>query len=174
MDTTTAKQHIFAMLDTDGDGSISQDEYLARPARVAAATGRPAHDPLVVAAHAAHERVYASMDADADGRVTLEEYAAWAGGPAFDEVCRPALGSLFDLADADADGHLDRTEFARLREVLGNPPSGAEAAFDALDTDGDSRVSRDEYLASIRAYVVSSAPTEIDALYAAPSARATR
>ncbi|MEV0445925.1 EF-hand domain-containing protein [Streptomyces spectabilis] len=174
MDTTTAKAQIFAMLDTDGDGSISRDEYLARPARVAAAMARPARDPLVVAAHAAHERVYAAMDADGDGRVTLEEYAAWAGGPAFDEVCRPALGSLFDLADADATGQLDRASFARLREVLGNPPSGADAAFDALDTDGDGRVSRDEYLASIRAYVISSGPTGVDALYATPGAPSAR
>ncbi|GGV09258.1 EF-hand domain-containing protein [Streptomyces spectabilis] len=82
-----------------------------------------------MAAHAAHERVYASMDAEGDGRVTLEEYAAWAGGPAFDEVCRPALGSLFDLADGD--GRVSRDEYlASIRAyVISSGPTGVDALY---------------------------------------------
>ncbi|WP_251050525.1 EF-hand domain-containing protein [Streptomyces sp. ISL-86] len=160
-----AKGHIFTMLDVDGDGVISRQEYLVRPERAAAALGREGADPLVLAALAAHERVYASMDADGDGRVTFEEYAAWAGAEAFDDVCRQALGSLFDLADTDADGNLNRAEFTQLRAVLGNTPDNAETAFDALDTDGDGRIDRDEYLASIRAYVIEGASPMAEALH---------
>ncbi|MFI6843080.1 EF-hand domain-containing protein [Kitasatospora sp. NPDC050467] len=166
MDTTTAKSHIFAMLDVDGDGVISRPEYLARPGRAASALGRDEGDPLVAAARAAHERVYASMDADGDGRVTFEEYAAWAGAGAFDEVCRQALGSLFDLADADADGALGRAEFTRLRAALGNPADSAAKAFDALNADGDGRVGRDEYLASIRDFVTDGASLMAETLHA--------
>lgn len=154
---TTAKSHIFAMLDTDGDGVISRQEYLARPARAATVLGRGAADPLVVAALAAHERVYAAMDADGDDRVTFDEYATWAGADTFDEVCRQALGSLFDLADTGTDGTLTRAEFTRLRVALGNTADNAGMAFDALDTDGDGRVERDEYLGSIRTYVTDGA-----------------
>ncbi|AEW98523.1 EF-hand domain-containing protein [Streptantibioticus cattleyicolor] len=165
MDTLTAKRHIFTMLDTDGDGVISRREYLARPERAARALGRDGDDPLVRAARVAHERVYASMDADGDGRVTFEEYATWAGGEVFDGVCRQALGALFDLADADADGALARAEFTRLRSVLGNDAGNAAKAFDALDTDGDGRVGRDEYLASIRSYVAEGASPMAEALH---------
>jgi hypothetical protein len=94
------------------------------------------------------------MDADGDGRLTFAEYDAWVGAEKFDTVCRFALGALFDLADADGDGALDRAEFTTLRTALNNPPGNAAAAFDALDGDGDGRVGRDAYLAAIRAYIV--------------------
>ncbi|MFH8612835.1 EF-hand domain-containing protein [Streptomyces sp. NPDC018029] len=169
MDTITAKRHIFSMLDVDGDGVISRQEYLARPERAARALGRADDDPLLSVARAAHEQVFASMDADRDGRVTFEEYEAWAGGEAFDEVCRPALGSLFDLADTDGDGHLDRAEFTELRHALGNPADNARAAFDALDEDGDGLIDRDAYLAQIRSFVTDGSSSMAQALHTAHS-----
>ncbi|MEU0936368.1 EF-hand domain-containing protein [Embleya sp. NPDC005971] len=147
-------QHrIFAMLDVDGDGAITHEEYLARVDRVASAVGRDAHHPVVVASRAAHEAVFQDMDADHDGRVTFEEYRSWVGHDAFERSCRPALGSLFDIADADADGRLDRAEFIRLRAAGGNAEADAAVAFDALDNDRDGLVDRDAYLAGIRNFV---------------------
>ncbi|GLX19483.1 EF-hand domain-containing protein [Streptomyces lavendulae] len=99
------------MLDVDGDGVITRAEYLGRVDRAADACGRDPRHPLVAAALAAHEEVFRQMDANADGAVTYEEYRDWAGHEAFEESCRPALGSLFDLADHDGDGHLTRDEF---------------------------------------------------------------
>ena len=165
MDTITAKRHLFSMLDVDGDGVISRQEYLARPELAAKALGSAGDDPLLAVARTAHERVFASMDADQDGRVTFTEYAAWAGEAAFDDVCRPALGSLFDLADTDSDGHLDREEFTALRRALGNPAGNARAAFDALDEDGDGRIDRDAYLAQIRSFVTEGSSSMAQALH---------
>ncbi|MCZ0982134.1 EF-hand domain-containing protein [Streptomyces diastatochromogenes] len=93
------------------------------------------------------------MDANGDGVMTYEEYIAWVDADKFDNICQYALGALFDLADADRDGSLDRAQFTTLRQALGNRADNADAAFDALDGDGDGRVGRAEYLASIRAYV---------------------
>ncbi|MET9412635.1 EF-hand domain-containing protein [Streptomyces klenkii] len=101
MDETAAKRLVFAMLDADGDGVISKAEYSARVERVTLATGRTDDDPLVIAARANGARAWAAMDADGDGGVTFDEYAAWAGAEAFDTVCEPVLGGLFDLADTD-------------------------------------------------------------------------
>ncbi|MGW1073082.1 EF-hand domain-containing protein [Streptomyces sp. NPDC002537] len=172
MDDITAKRLVFAMLDADGDGVISKAEYSARAERVALATGHAEDDPLVVVARTAGQRAWASMDADDDGGVTFDEYAAWAGAEAFDSICEPVLGALFDLADTDKDGALRLPEFTMLRTALGNPVSSVEAAFAALDTDGDGRISRDAYLASVRAHVSGESSPMGEALYSSTTAGA--
>ncbi len=153
------------MLDADGDGVVSKDEYFARTERVTLATGRTEDDPLVVTARTAGARAWAAMDANGDGGVTFDEYAAWAGAEAFDTVCEPVLAALFDLADTDEDGALSLPEFTALRTALGNPVDNVKAAFDALDADGDGRVGRDDYVASIRAHITGEASPAGEALY---------
>ncbi|MGW1378176.1 EF-hand domain-containing protein [Streptomyces sp. NPDC002446] len=153
MNGIVAKRLVFAMLDTDGDGVVSRDDYFTRIDRVTVATGRSEQDSMVVHARAAGERAWAEMDGDGDGKMTLDEYLAWVGVEAFDNICSPALGALFDLADTDEDGALNRPEFIMLRTALGNRAGNAEAAFDALDADGDGRVSRHDYLMSIRTHI---------------------
>ncbi|MER7947646.1 EF-hand domain-containing protein [Streptomyces sp. NPDC096079] len=161
----TPKARIYAMLDTDGDGVASKHDYFVRIDRAQRATGRSDDDPLVVAARATGERAWAAMDANGDGVMTYEEYIAWVDAEKFDTICQYALGALFDLADADRDGALDRAQFTMLRQALGNPADNAGTAFDALDSDGDGRVGRVEYLASIRAYVTGEDSPMGDALY---------
>ncbi|AUY54786.1 EF-hand domain-containing protein [Streptomyces sp. CB01881] len=153
------------MLDTDGDGVASRHDYFVRIDRAQQATGRGNDDPLVIAARATGERAWAAMDANGDGLMTYQEYAAWVDAEKFDTVCQYALGALFDLADTDQDGALDRLQFTLLRQALGNRGDNADAAFDALDSDGDGRVSRAQYLASIRAYVTGGDSPMGDALY---------
>ncbi len=162
---TTPTRRVFAMMDADGDSVISANDYLSRIERVVQATGRTEDDPLVTTARAEGLKAWEVMDADADGRLTFDEYDAWVDADKFDNVCRFALGSLFDLVDADGDGALDRAEFTTLRTALNNPPGNAEAAFNALDTDGDGRVDRDAYLAAIRAYIVGDSSPMGEALY---------
>ncbi|MER6030986.1 EF-hand domain-containing protein [Streptomyces sp. NPDC001851] len=162
---TVARGRIFAMMDADGDGVISAQDYLSRVDRAVQATGRSEDDPLVLAARREAHKAWAAMDANGDGKLSFEEYDAWVGADKFDNICRFALGALFDLADADGDGALDKAEFTILRTALNNAPVNAEAAFGALDADGDGRVGRDEYLASIRAYVVGEASPMGEALY---------
>ncbi|WP_030944421.1 EF-hand domain-containing protein [Streptomyces sp. NRRL S-646] len=168
MDQTAAQKLVFAMLDADGDGIVSREEYMARTRNVALAMGLKDDDQLVVTARTLGERAWASMDADGDGKMTFDEYAAWAGAEAFDTVCAPVLGALFDLADTNHDGVLDLCEFTALRTALNNPATNAEAAFTALDTDGDGRISRDGYIASIRAHVTGESSPMGRALYGRP------
>ncbi|MFI9366241.1 EF-hand domain-containing protein [Kitasatospora sp. NPDC053057] len=161
----TPKARVYAMLDTDGDGVASRHDYFVRIERARQATGRGHDDPLVTAALTTGERAWAAMDANGDGVMTYDEYVAWVDADKFDNVCRYALGALFDLADADQDGALDRSQFTALRQALGNRADNADAAFDALDGDGDGRVSRAEYLASIRAFVTGDGSPMGDVLY---------
>ncbi|WP_234435782.1 EF-hand domain-containing protein [Streptomyces sp. NRRL F-2747] len=133
--TDAAKQRIFAMRDKDGDGAITRPEYVARVDRAAAAMGRGTDDPVVHTARAAHEEVFADMDANHDGRVTLEEYRSWAGHNAFERSCRPALGSLFDIADHDADGLIDRDDYlAGIHDYVTTGSSPMAAAYRTVPT----------------------------------------
>ncbi|WP_221358046.1 EF-hand domain-containing protein [Streptomyces beigongshangae] len=168
MDQTAAQKLVFAMLDADGDAIVSREEYLARTRNVALAMGLKDDDRLVVTARTLGERAWESMDADGDGKMTFDQYAAWAGAEAFDTVCAPVLGALFDLADTDHDGALDLYGFTALRTALNNPAANAEAAFTALDTDGDGSISRDDYIASIRAHVTGEGSPMGRALYSRP------
>ncbi|MFI0163950.1 EF-hand domain-containing protein [Streptomyces sp. NPDC017095] len=170
MNQTAAQQLVFAMLDADGDGIVSREEYLARTTNVARAMGLDQDDPAVVTARTLGERAWESMDADGDGRLAFDQYTAWAGAEAFDTVCAPVLGALFDLADTDHDGALGLAEFTALRTALNNPAANAEAAFTALDADGDGRVGRDDYIASIRAHVTGDGSPMGSALYSAAGA----
>ncbi|MFF4341322.1 EF-hand domain-containing protein [Kitasatospora sp. NPDC001540] len=152
-DPHAPKARVYAMLDTDGDGTASRHDYFVRIDRAQRASGRTDDDPLVITARALGERAWAAMDADGDGLMTYREYAAWVDAEKFDTVCQYALGALFDLVDLDQDGALDRAQFTALRQALGNAADNADAAFDALDEDRDGRVHRHAYLAAIRAYV---------------------
>ncbi|MET9428475.1 EF-hand domain-containing protein [Streptomyces sp. NPDC003036] len=165
MDQTAAHKLVFAMLDADGDGIVSREEYTARTRNVAQAMGLEEDDQLVVTARNLGERAWASMDADGDGKMTFDQYTAWAGAETFDTVCAPVLGALFDLADTDHDGSLDLGEFTALRTALNNPATNAEAAFTALDANGDGRIGRDDYIASIRAHVTGEGSPMGRALY---------
>ncbi|RPF38321.1 EF-hand domain-containing protein [Streptomyces sp. TLI_185] len=141
---------------------------MARTRSVALAMGLKDDDQFVVTARTLDERAWASMDADGDGKMTFDEYTAWVGAEAFDTVCAPVLAALFDLADTNHDGALDLREFTALRTALNNPATNAETAFTALDTDGDGRISRDDYIASIRAHVTGESSPMGRALYSSP------
>jgi hypothetical protein len=54
-----AMRFIFALVDSDGDGTVSLQEF-----------------------QAAHEKIFKAMDTDKDGTLTLEEIQAFMRGPA--------------------------------------------------------------------------------------------
>ncbi|RKT16666.1 uncharacterized protein (DUF2236 family) [Streptomyces sp. 1114.5] len=112
---------------------------------------------------AAEARVYAAfdgwweqlrtvMDANGDGKVSREEFVAAtvAGcdrdGAYLEQGLLPALGAVFTAADADGSGFL---EFDEYRTVFGGPrvhPVELSHGFRQLDTDGDGRITREEFL----------------------------
>ena len=125
---------LLAMLDKDGDGAVSREEYKGTDA------------------------VFARLDADGDGTVSGEEAARSARYMMlimWDLVDREAL---FKALDANADGSISAEEMkaAPLAEIMAKAMKGARAQLaggggqaagwvQRLDKDGDGKLSREEF-----------------------------
>jgi len=136
-------ESVFGMIDRDGDGSVSRDEFREKP----------------------EEFLFARRDADGDGKLTLQEFGAWAHSP----EQRAERKRTFEQRDTDGDGKLtfresahrsseanfwDRDEDGDARMTLDEfKGSGraselgdqADALFKLIDRDHDGRVSLAEY-----------------------------
>ncbi|WP_206780526.1 EF-hand domain-containing protein [Streptomyces sp. CB00455] len=81
-------------------------------------------------------------------------------GDSFDRTYRPHMEAVVDLADADGDGVLSRSEFIR----LGAPAVSEEQShrsFDQVDTDGDGSLTAQELVAAARDFYVSDDPEAV-------------
>ncbi|WNV85148.1 EF-hand domain-containing protein [Umezawaea sp. Da 62-37] len=90
-----------------------------------------------------------TLDVDSDGVVTRDEFVAGADYDAVFASTAALHASLFDVADADDDGRIDRAEWRSLTSALGIPDDEAEAGFTAIDSDQDGVVTRDEFLEQV-------------------------
>jgi len=122
-----AAEH-FAALDTDGDGLISREEFLAGrwhgPGRKPDAQTREARRAERETA------LFERLDLDGDGQLSREEFDR---GALRGQRRAPDRAAMFDRLDRDGDGYLSRQELpdpvVRLR---------------AMDTDRDGMVTREE------------------------------
>ena len=149
--------HMLEQVDTNGDGRISLDEYVAAAGARFKSIDTPnkgsidaadiASSPAAVARidHRA-ESFVKRLDKAGNGYVTKDEYLA-------------AAQNRFARLDSNGDGKLTPDELASLHDKHGGKhgkAGGADAAFgqkrfDKLDTNHDGVVSKDEFLAAAAA-----------------------
>ncbi|MFF3666442.1 EF-hand domain-containing protein [Microtetraspora malaysiensis] len=114
--------HLFALLDVDDDGAIDKMDYSASADRLVNAFGFAPGSPESQRVRARYARLWDEvtlpMDTNGDERVDLTEFTA-----GFDRfVTQPEEGYLRHIAPV------------------------ADAFYDLMDTDGDGRITRTEYL----------------------------
>jgi Ca2+-binding EF-hand superfamily protein len=159
----------FLTYDTDGDGFIEREDFVAAAARLGEefghaldSPGRQRLDELCVQLW---QHLSTVADADSDGRIGQAEYkAAFAAGlletpTSFDEGYRPFLDAIMEIADVDGDGKLDVDEHVRWSgSLMSLPETDARAAFRRLDQDGDGFITTHDLLEAIREYYFNDDP----------------
>jgi len=132
MDRAAVEARMFGMLDTDGDGVISAEEWAAR-AEVMRNAG-----PLLRA-----EAIIERFDADGDGGLNAEELA---------KAMTEMRAAMAERARGDGmRGQRGGWRNAGPR-AGGEPPAGRIAEmFGRIDTDGDGAISPEEFEAGVRA-----------------------
>ncbi|WP_433513220.1 EF-hand domain-containing protein [Nonomuraea sp. CA-143628] len=145
---------LFALLDSTGDGQIAADDF-KRIADDLCAVVAP--DPDSRQHQAIHqlcadwwEHVREDADIDGDAAVSEAEFIQAvdrlvAGHPQFQQMTITLSCTAFDAADTDEDGFISAPELDRFFSAMGIPHEVAEGAFAQLDSDGDGRISRQEY-----------------------------
>lgn len=121
--------------------------------------------------------VFAAMDADGDGLLEESDFAAltarWItirGGDDDARLRAIMMGwwtTLRSAADADRDDRVTLDEVMLVVDRLGDMPDAvtgtAEAMFEAVDEDGDDRISAEEYNRLIEAW--NGRPTDTDEIF---------
>jgi Ca2+-binding EF-hand superfamily protein len=106
--------------------------------------------------------VLAATDTDSGGTVTKEEWNAAMEKPDFvDRVALPFALAVFDVADTDNSGRLSVNEMIAAQTRAGITEEETRRMFDALDSDHDGEVTRDEYAKAIREFYLSEDPNAV-------------
>ncbi|WP_055037025.1 EF-hand domain-containing protein [Blastochloris viridis] len=138
-DTPISK--LFSSIDSDGDGSLSADEF----STFVQSLGGSAEDA---------SELYSSIDSDGDGAVSEEELAS-ALPPPPPPLAEDAAGSIVSALDSDGDGALSKSELEAFATSVGGSSEEAESILEALDTDDSGTVSTAELTQRIQALLQS-------------------
>jgi Ca2+-binding EF-hand superfamily protein len=163
----------FALLDTDGNGYLSQEDYDLVALRLCAAFGHLPGTEAYERVHNAYltlwEQLRNRIDTDGEGRITLQQFMEGCERlmeeePGGDGVYRPLVDPvdlIFDMIDADRSGGIDLREFTTWMHAYGVGPQDTVEAFDLLDADDDGQLNREEVAAAADAFYSSSDPADV-------------
>lgn len=158
----------FALLDTDGNGYLSQRDYDLVTLRLCAAFGHLPGTEAYERVHNAYlklwDRLRDLMDADDDGRISLQQFMDGCERLISEQrtsaVADP-VELIFDMVDANQDGVIDLAEFTKWMNSYGVGAQETVEAFDLLDADDDGVLSRPEVAAAAQAFYASTDPADV-------------
>ncbi len=160
---------MFNALDTNGNGFITLDDFIAQFERFAGQQKLESGTPEYNALRAEQIKQWTSLqlvaDANNDGEVTVDEFINYAdrvvnNPDAFESYMVGGAEAYFNALDKNGDGTLSLEEFKGF-SALSNPgeAKGQEAnheeVFKSIDVNGNGKISRDEFLNLFRESVLS-------------------
>lgn len=162
----------FALLDTDANGHLSQEDYDLVALRLCAAFGHLPGTEAYERVHQAYltlwEQLRALMDTEGTGQISLQQFmdgcekliAERSGDGVYPPVHDP-VDLIFDMVDSDRNGVIDLREFTTWMHSYGVGPQDTVEAFDLLDADDDGVLNREELSAAAAAFYSSTDPADV-------------
>lgn len=165
----TKISHGFDLLDVDGDGALTEADHIIMGHRAADALGYPRDSEQCARMIDAYVTIWRDLHAPhvggPDGRLLKEEFITSTAALATDtEAATATVGALarafFAIADVDADGMVNRSEFDIFQRshFPAIPQADLDEAFAHLDRDGDGALSAAEFENAIIEYWSSTDP----------------
>jgi Ca2+-binding EF-hand superfamily protein len=158
----------FELLDSDGDGYITADDYDAAAANVCNAFGVSDLDPHFERIQLSYlrlwERLTRRMDPQHTGRISRDKYIASCAEliveaeDGYERNLRPIADAIFDAIDADGNDELDLDELTAWFNAYGVCSDDAERVFRVLDRDENEKLDRGEVNAAIREFYIGDDP----------------
>ncbi|MFB6888188.1 EF-hand domain-containing protein [Kitasatospora sp. NPDC056327] len=158
-------REVFTAFDTDGDGCLRKGDFEAlaeRWSRLPAVRRDPAlRDRVEALMTGWWDHLLAVADTDRDGTVDREEFLALVDRlPALRDVVTATADTVFDAVDENGDGRISRDEHARLVDVWHGRSVDTADVFELLDLDGDGYLGRPEFALLWEQFWISADPSE--------------
>jgi EF hand domain-containing protein len=156
----------YGSIDVDQDGVITALDVTALAQIWCETYDLPPRSADWFAIHAAGQKLFREMPGSTgpDGvkHVTAADWVRWGDDARFPEFVEntaiPFSMAVFDAADKDDDGKIDRAEMMAAQIRGGMSEVETKQAFGILDTDGDGYVTHDEYVRAARDFYLSDDP----------------
>ncbi|MGW6981377.1 EF-hand domain-containing protein [Streptomyces sp. NPDC054932] len=154
----------FDLIDTDGNGRITKEDFDLIVTRMADQFGHAPGSPKFVELAEVYGSLWnglrENLDTDGDGAVSREEYAhgltsGVLTGEGYEQLMQPVAKVIFGLCDTNGDGRLDREEIAKAHLALGVQGEDHEAAMARLDRNGDGFVDEKELAQALQDFFLS-------------------
>ncbi|MEV6566957.1 EF-hand domain-containing protein [Streptomyces kronopolitis] len=157
-------EKLFALLDTNGDGVIAENDFELMAGRVLTAADE--ESTAKGEKYAAEMRNYwralrNSADANDDGEISKDEFreALRHVSDTFDTLVGPLYQAGFHLADRDDDGLVGKEDFVAVLAAIGVPAPEAGASFDRL-TEQSGQLSKDQLMTAATRYYCHEDPAD--------------
>ncbi|RFU36847.1 EF-hand domain-containing protein [Actinomadura logoneensis] len=160
-DLLTAKiSHGFDHLDADGDGRLTEHDHVLMGQRTAASLGHPPGSDAERRIIDAYLRIWRDLHLPhvpgGGNEISKEQFVGSTRSLVADpDAARATVGALaeafLDIADTNADGTVTPEEFLAFQRghFPGLTEEEADEAFSHLDTDGDGRLSTEEFVQAV-------------------------
>ena len=144
----------FNTLDTDKNGYVSRENYLAKVDNLAKA--RPGNPDAIAKLRKVTNEFTEELGLTEGVKVAEQKYLEITARMVVDEVARMKKGemtsfekynnALYDVVDKNRDGRLTFEEFKVVSKSLGFDESTPKATFDLLDKNKDGTIDRKEFI----------------------------